>query len=70
MARKECADVKNGRMFAKTLAGVADKGVQKEKWGDTGVRDGIIPDDYALKLKKVRIMMRINGGQRSAVFGK
>ena len=55
LARKECIDVKNGRMFAKVLAGVADKGVQKEKWGDTGVRDGVIPDDYILKLENVRI---------------
>ena len=55
MARKECADVKNGRMFAKALAGVADKGVQKEKWGDTGVGDGIMPDDCVLVLENVRI---------------
>ena len=54
MARKECIDVKNGRMFAKVLAEVVDKGVQKEKWGDTGVRDGIIPDDCVLELKNVR----------------
>ena len=55
MARKECVDVKNGRMFAKVLAGVADKGVQKEKWGDTGVRDGIMTDVCMLELENVRI---------------
>ena len=55
LARKECIDVKNGRMFAKVLTGVADKGVQKEKWGDTGVRDGIMADDCMLELENVRI---------------
>ena len=70
MARKECIDVKNGRMFAKVLAGVVDKGFQKEKWGDTGVRDGIMSDDCMMELENVRIKTRINGKQRSTVFGK
>ena len=55
MARKECVDVKNGRMFANVLAEVVDKGVQKEKWSDTGVRDGIMPDDYMPGLTNVRV---------------
>ena len=70
LARKECIDVKNGRMFAKVLAGVVDKGFQKEKWGDTGVRDGIMSDDCMMELENVRIKTRINGKQRSTVFGK
>ena len=55
MARKECIDVENGRMFAKVLAEVVDKGVQKEKWGDTGVGDGKMPDDCVLVLENVRV---------------
>ena len=57
-------------MFAKVLAGVVDKGFQKEKWGDTGVRDGIMSDDCMMELENVRIKTRINGKQRSTVFGK